>query len=99
MDRVERVKEMEAAMDELSAAIGALREALEKYEDIQPLADKLEEYLAGEWTEDYEADERGELPADMKRGVLSEDGLYDLLAENDDAAVTLIETAARIMRG
>lgn len=29
--------------------------------------------------EDYEADERGELPPDMKRGVLSQDALYNLL--------------------
>ena len=31
------------------------------------------------WKDDFEADERGEFPADMKRGVLSEDGIYDLL--------------------
>ena len=31
------------------------------------------------WQEDYEADERGELPKDLKRGVLSQDALYDLL--------------------
>ena len=36
-------------------------------------------YTSGEWREDYEADERGELPPDMKRGVLSQDALYDLL--------------------
>ena len=32
-------------------------------------------------SEDYEADERGELPPDLKRGVLSQDALYDLLEE------------------
>ena len=31
--------------------------------------------------EDYEADEAGELPEDLKRGILSEDGLYNLPAE------------------
>lgn len=40
----------------------------------------LAEYQASKlWLEDYEADERGELPKDLKRGVLSQDGLYDLL--------------------
>ena len=29
--------------------------------------------------EDYEADEAGQVPTDLKRGVLSEDGLYNLL--------------------
>ena len=36
-------------------------------------------YTSGEWRDDYEADERGEIPPDMKRGVLSQDALYDLL--------------------
>jgi len=40
-----------------------------------------EYYTSGEWREDYEADERGELPPNMKRGVLSQDALYDLLGE------------------
>lgn len=38
-------------------------------------------YTSGQWREDYEADERGELPPDLKRGVLSQDALYDLLEE------------------
>ena len=33
-----------------------------------------------EWREDYEADERGEIPRDLTRGVLSQDALFDLLA-------------------
>ena len=40
-----------------------------------------EYYTSGEWQEDYEADEGGLLPADLKRGVLSQDGLYDVLME------------------
>lgn len=36
---------------------------------------------SGLWLKDYEADERGELPQDMKRGVLSEDGLYNLICD------------------
>ena len=30
---------------------------------------------------DFEADEEGKLPADLKRGVLSEDGIYNLLTD------------------
>ena len=42
----------------------------------------LKEYMeSGLWLSDYEADERGELPPELKRGVLSQDGLYDLLGE------------------
>ena len=39
-------------------------------------------YTSGAWREYYEADERGEFPPDLKRGVLSQDALYDLLDDN-----------------
>ena len=29
-------------------------------------------------------DERGEIPRDIKRGVLSEDGIYDVLERNKE---------------
>ena len=38
-------------------------------------------YTGGQWLLDYEAEERGELPADLKRGVLSQDGLWNLMEE------------------
>ena len=42
----------------------------------------LKEYMdSGQWRLDYEADEAGEIPASVKRGVLSEDGLYNLLED------------------
>lgn len=39
-------------------------------------------YASSEWKRDFADDEAGLLPADLKRGVLSEDGLYDLLEES-----------------
>lgn len=36
---------------------------------------------SGDWLRDYTADEQGRIPKDMKRGVLSQDGLYNLLQE------------------
>ena len=45
----------------------------------------LNEYLdSGEWQSDFEADERGEIPKDFPRGVLSEDGLYNVLHRLQD---------------
>ena len=38
-------------------------------------------YSSDAWKRDYAADEAGLLPKDLKRGVLSEDGLYNLLEE------------------
>ena len=40
----------------------------------------LTEYMeSGLWLLDYELDEQGQLPLELKRGVLSQDGLYCLL--------------------
>lgn len=38
---------------------------------------------SGLWLRDYTLDEEGMLPKNMKRGVLSEDGLWNLLTELD----------------
>ena len=43
--------------------------------------------------EDYEADERGELPDDLLRGVLSEDALYDYIGDRQELAKELLRTA------
>lgn len=67
-DRIERVKKYERLFDEVMA-----------FHDPEKIRLLDEYYTSGEWREDYEADERGELPPDLKRGVLSQDALYDLL--------------------
>ena len=38
-------------------------------------------YTSPAWRTDFEADEAGLLPSDLKRGVLSEDGIYNLLED------------------
>jgi len=38
-------------------------------------------YENGQWMKDYIADEEGKLPRSLKRGVLSEDGVYNLLLD------------------
>ena len=68
--RIARVVEMERRFETLCGGLPGSeqeRPALQEYMD------------SGAWLSDFEADERGELPADLKRGVLSEDGLYNLL--------------------
>ena len=37
------------------------------------------------WKQDFADDEAGLLPPDLKRGVLSEDGVFDLLDEYREA--------------
>ena len=75
MDAVTRIEEMEARMDRVRAALDAVEAARESMRALT------EYYEEGQWLRDYELDEAGKLPPELKRGVLSEDGLYDLICD------------------
>lgn len=75
-----RVREMEDRYDEVTRVLAGLDEAISEFKDYKSDLMALKEYMeSGQWKKDYEADEAGLIPKDMKRGVLSEDGLYGLL--------------------
>ena len=81
----DRVRRMEELFDRLSEAVADGCTAAGAEDCLRETARILSEYLnGGEWLQDYERDEQGLFPSDLKRGVLSQDGLYDLL---DDPAV------------
>ena len=82
--RIKRISEMEDRFDKVTSILGELDKVLREYEDVKDDLDSLKDYMgSGKWQEDYEADEAGKVPADLKRGVLSEDGLYNLLHDAD----------------
>lgn len=79
---VKRVAEMEERFDSLQQSVRALEDALNLSQDFRDNYKALKKYMdSGKWLKDYETDEKGELPPDLKRGVLSQDGLYDLLQD------------------
>ena len=82
MDRIDRIQTMEEKLDKALEAAAALDEALERFEAVIPEIEALSSYYESDlWREDFEADADGKLPAGLKRGVLSEDGIYNLLAD------------------
>ena len=85
MDRIARIKAMEKKLRSAQAAVQALESALDGYAAAQEDIRALEKYLSGRARRgDLAADEQGLLPASLARGVLSEDGIYNLLEENDE---------------
>ena len=85
MDRIDRIREMEQRMDRAAQWLETATVSLEQHPSVLDDVRELSSYYeSGLWMEDYEADEAGKLPAELKRGVLSEDGLYNLLAEYAD---------------
>lgn len=83
--QIERIEKMEKLMDESSVAIKEMEKCLNRFSRAQKKIDELADYyFSSEWKKDFEDDEKGKFPKDLKRGVLSEDGLYNLISDNDD---------------
>lgn len=78
--QIARIAQHEAQLDRCRAALDALggMPALlaQLHADTAALAAY---YTSADWRADFAADEAGRLPADLKRGVLSEDGIDHLL--------------------
>lgn len=85
MEQIERIKQMELRMEHAAKAVMELSVALDNYEAAQEALTALSEYYDGEaWKQDYADDEAGRLPADLKRGVLSEDGIWNILSDANE---------------
>lgn len=75
-EQIERIKKYEDLMQEAEAALKTGQNS----KHFRQVVRELEAYYASnEWKEDFAAEEEGRLPQTLKRGVLSEDGLYNLL--------------------
>ena len=78
---IERIEHLERIFDEVQNSFKNDQNFLEN-KKMEVKVSLLTQYLeSGQWLRDFELDEKGELPKDLKRGILSEDGLYNLLSE------------------
>ena len=83
MEQIERIKTMEQYLDRASQAVMHLFAALDDYAEAQEALRELEAYYGSlEWKKDFADDEEGLLPQTLKRGVLSEDGIWNLLEDS-----------------
>ena len=91
-----RIRQMEQRLERVSAAVKRLSAALDRYESVQePIADLKAYFSSDVWRQDYADDEAGLLPEGLKRGVLSEDGIWNLLSDVDDLNQRLQQLAAK----
>ena len=99
MNRIERIKEMEEHFDLFQAAVKGLSDALDSYEDALKSYQKVDAYFGSDqWLRDFEADEAGKLPKDLKRGILSEDGAFDVLTENRALQIRMMRLMTDLMQ-
>lgn len=85
MNQIERITYMENILNEAAAAAADLDRALDRWTAVQERLAELEAYYSGgEWMRDFDDDSAGKIPKDLRRGVLSEDAVYDLLTDRNN---------------
>ena len=75
-EAINRIKEMEALFNSLLSVPKSEKDKFKKERDIL-----ISYYESPLWRKDFQLDEKGLLPKDLKRGILSEDGIYNYLTE------------------
>ena len=80
--QIARIRQMERRLNRALAAVKRLSTALDKWQEVEADIAALNEYYGSDvWKQDFADDEAGRLPSDLKRGVLSEDGIWNLLTD------------------
>ena len=79
-EAVERIRQMELYFEMLQKIESKNPQALREEDSIKESLQTLTQYYeSGQWLHDYELDEKGLLPQNLKRGVLAQDAVYDFL--------------------
>ena len=96
---IERIAAMEEALSDSRAAVDQLNEAVASVVDALDGLQRLSGYYgSADWYADREMDERGGLPAELERGVLSEDEPYEVLIGAREAALGALEVSTALLR-
>ena len=91
-EQLQRIRQMERHLNRASAALKRLSSALDKYEEAKADIAALSAYYGSDdWKQDFADDEAGRFSPllegsgeTLKRGVLSEDGIWNLLEGNKE---------------
>ena len=79
-EAAERVRKMEMYFDILQKTLNENPQAFRDDDSVKSMLMELTQYYdGGQWLNDYRLDEMGLIPRDLKRGVLAEDSVYNLL--------------------
>lgn len=93
-EQTERIRQAESCLDRASQAVMQLAAALDEYAGAQDALRLLDDYYGSDaWKDDFAADAAGRLPHDLKRGVLSEDTVWNLLEDVRDLKEWMREIA------
>ena len=88
-EQIARIKQMERHLVHVTAAMERLSKAIDNFNAAEEAIEALQEYYGSDvWKQDVADDKAGLLPADLKRGILSED-VREILSTYEDFAYLL----------
>ncbi|WP_124058511.1 DUF4298 domain-containing protein [Vaginisenegalia massiliensis] len=98
MNLIKRIEEMEATYDHSQAITNDFEKVLEAFtKDLNQANQLVDYYGSAQWFEDVEQAEQGKVPNNLKRGVLSEDLVYDYIVQRHQIGLKLLEVARNLL--
>lgn len=92
----EHVDKFSEKMEQCGQLLKKAEVLLDEIEKMQTEFEALDEYYRSEqWRKDFEDAEKNKIPESLKRGALSEDGLYNMFCDRHDLMLRMIETALK----
>ncbi len=99
MNQYEHITRMEHILNTHTEKIAALQEALDFIEAHRAeYRDLIEYYYSAQREQDLADDAQGLIPAELHRGVLSEDAIYELMTDSYELGLRMLETAHTIFK-
>ncbi|WP_314721703.1 DUF4298 domain-containing protein [Haemophilus pittmaniae] len=96
--RLQHITEMEEILNQSETFLVEAEQFLQKWLDFLPQMEALEAYyFDGNWREDFDAYEQGEIPSDFPCGVLGEDPVFNASVTQRGLAVEYLKLVTRIL--
>ena len=93
------IEKMEDIMVKQENLLKQLEEVVDAFENNQQdYKELMEYYYSDQRFLDLEADENNLIPEELDRGVLSEDGIYNLSLDTQNMAIHMMEVAVKVLK-
>lgn len=99
MNLYEHITKMEHILDSQQEMLNKLDELITWMDTHQQDYKELTEYYySAQREQDLQDEKEGKVPRDLKRGVLDEDSIYDMMGDYRETALHMMETAVKMLR-
>ena len=98
-EKYRHIVELEAIYDKQEDLVEKINDLLDQLEESRDGYNKLKEYYhSDQFLDEYIKSNIGEIPEDIKCGILSEDSIYNLIGDNYYLAIRMIDLASKILK-